>query len=352
MITKVTTNLKSETGASRTFNLSQRTLICGPSASGKSAVINALELESSGRMTDYLGRGDAAARTIQECLTRPEVALESSVERSNDQPVALPYAATLAAILSNPLDAHLNLLGSRLPSDVRDLANELRTVSKQQKELRASIERAEMLQEYLKGELECDSVRAQEKLLEREDKDEVELQALDAKVVGLKEAVAMGIRAAWTPTVLAEVTRWIPKQLGTFAIYSAGDSLSLRLGLSRDGVGSVRWALSGSEWNVVVTALAHLDATDDTHCIIPADRAIDHDLLTAWMKTLATSPAQILLTAIAPPDSVPRGWEVLNIGSLRAKATKAKGAGRDRQAPRAKVAHQRRTGVRPHPRGR
>ena len=346
VITKITTNIKSENGEARTFELAQRTLIVGPSASGKSAIVNALELGTARRMSDYLGRPDAAERTVQDVLTAGAVEISNVVERTRpDEPVGLPYESARMAILSNPLDANILLLGERLDATTRELANELRTVDKQRKELTARIKRAEDLQEYLKNELEMDSIKAQEKLLTQEDLDETELQGLNAKSAGLKDAVAMGVRAAWTPDVLKEITARIPPQLGTFAVYTSGEALSLRLGLSRNGAAGVRWALSGSEWNIVVTALAHLQAPDDTYCVIPADRAIDEPLLVSWMKALSTSPAQVLLTAITEPAKIPAGWEVLRVGAKRARVSVGAKGG-NRQTSRKAVASKPRLGVR------
>jgi len=53
MILKVTTDIK---GPMRSYRLGPKTLICGPSASGKSAIVQAIELALTGTVSDVAGR--------------------------------------------------------------------------------------------------------------------------------------------------------------------------------------------------------------------------------------------------------------------------------------------------------
>lgn len=333
MITSLTTNVKSPSGEPRTFKLYPKTLIVGPSASGKSAITQGVELALSDRLSDYLGRADASLRTISGAVT----AAEKPVATVAGAAGGLLYADTLEACLRNPLDAHVALLGALLPPPSVEMVHEVKALERERREATNEAEAAAAVKAWLTPRLgvreEPTWVRpALEEVTGRERAAIERAEGKKGRLDSLRGALRIAVQAAWTEDVLAAVSRFIPKRLGHLRI-ACGDGAALHFGLGLQRAGEpVRWAPSGSEWNVIVSALACWRAGRFAEIttgpaagvsggvqnaalpvIIPADRAIDGPLLREWMQALAKAPAQVLLTAIAAPREPVRGWTVVKV---------------------------------------
>lgn len=313
MIVSVTTNLKRLDGKPKTYKLGLKTLVVGRSASGKSAVTQAVELAVGGKMSDYLGRAESSERTVKSRVVAPDEerglvatittdggAVEEGVTR-------LIYAPALDAILSNPIDAHVALLGETLPADARATHAELKTEERHKREVSAKatavrtfVERARTvgLDGAALATIEAEAVTF-----------ENEVAGLDGKLDRLRDELRHAIELAWTPRVQSAVSRFVPARLGRFVVDT---SIGFGFGLQRPNK-LPRWAPSGSEWNILVSALALRTANTDADVLIPADRAIDRGLLVEWMKVLTKTPAQVILTCVEAPEKIPAGWTVLAI---------------------------------------
>ena len=334
MIHSVTTNLKRHDGQPVKYHLDQRTLIVGSSASGKSTITQAVELACAQRMSDFTGRQDAAYKTVQDAVVVEGAKLVLQLE---GEPGPLLYSPVLEAIQSNPIAAHVELLGARrLSPEALDLFEQLKAGERLKRDMAGRISAARNVEAFMGRQLETltagvsseESQRLREKASQDINTFEQAVKDLESKLDGLKGALRLAITAAWTDDVLAAVSAYIPGQLGTLRVQTEG----FGLGLQRRNE-PVRWALSGSEFNIVVTALAAegsevLPAAGSTvmPVLVPHDRAIDPGLLEQWMAALSKAPVQVLLTTTVKPGKVPKGWNVLEISAASDKPGTAKKA--------------------------
>jgi hypothetical protein len=323
----VTTNLKTVTGATKDYPLAQRTLIVGSSTSGKSAVTQAVELAVSKRMTDFTGRENSSLRTVQDSVV---VAGAQLVTVIAGEPGPLLYSETLESIQKSPLEAHVELLGGLLPAEARDMHAKLKSAERTKRDLAGQIVKlasaAEFVGQFLSGVTDPAAMPHTEALRESAAKSVVLLEGqmatLDAGIEGARNAIRLAVRLAWNEDVLAAINDYIPIKpyLGKLCVNADG----FGLGLQRPNE-PARFALSGSEFNIVVTAMACARASRfaensaELPIIIPADRAIDPELLQGWMEVLSLAPAQILLTSTVMPAKVPKGWTVLNMNAAGSK---------------------------------
>ena len=347
MIHSVITNLKRHDGQPVKYHLDQRTLIVGSSASGKSTITQAVELACAQRMSDFQGRQDSSLRTVQDAVVIDGAKTIISLE---GDPGPLLFSPVLEAIQSNPIAAHIELLGKRwLSTEALDLFEQLKAGERLKRDIAGKIGAAKAVEAFMGRQLETLSagvssdpasqsngqvIRCEEasRLREKASADintfEGAVKELESKLDGLKGALRLAIAAAWTDDVLDAVSVYIPSQLGSLRVQTEG----FGLGLQRRNE-PVRWALSGSEFNIVVTALAAegsevLPAAGSTvmPVLVPHDRAIDPGLLEQWMAALSKAPVQVLLTTTVKPGKVPKGWNVLEISAASDKPGTAKKA--------------------------
>jgi hypothetical protein len=96
---------------------------------------------------------------------------------------------------------------------------------------------------------------------------------------------------------LTRAQAYVPERLGRLVLDTGTvGHPKFTLGLKRDR--AVRYALSGAEWVVALSALAlgcYAVTDDAVPLLAPADVGVDKELLDAWMECLASAPAQILL---------------------------------------------------------
>ena len=111
-------------------------------------------------------------------------------------------------------------------------------------------------------------------------------------------------------------SRFVPSLLGILEV-DLGTTRAPRfvLGLRR-GVGRTRWALSGAEWVVALSALALgclRAAPDEVPLLAPADVGMDEELLREWMECLSGAPAQVLLTSTLPSLRAIAGFPLVHV---------------------------------------
>lgn len=85
-----------------------------------------------------------------------------------------------------------------------------------------------------------------------------------------------------------------------------------RIGLIRNG--QLHTALSGAEWSRILLAILAAQGARSTPTIaVPADRAWDRDTLTSVMKSLSSSPGQVIIMSTVAPEDV-EGWTIVRVG--------------------------------------
>jgi hypothetical protein len=303
MIVSVQTDLKSS--KIRVFKLEAKTLIVGDSASGKSEITQALELAASGRLSDFQGRVDSAARTVKD-----HVGSTVELTYATKGVARLRYREVREAVTSSGLSALLALTDGHLDAEATRAVSILKATQRQVKASAEVSRKFASASEVLEGLVmpgggttayavarkACDAGYSAAEL----DKDRA------------KERAAVLVNEIWpaitrTMSWIVELARqFVPPRLGKLYVDLGGPSApdcTLRL--------NDRVALSGSEWNIVLTALACAVSVDDTDLVMPDDRAIDLDLLSEWLECLANAQCQVVLTAIYPPDKVDNRWQVL-----------------------------------------
>lgn len=95
---------------------------------------------------------------------------------------------------------------------------------------------------------------------------------------------------------------------------SEGSREVFQAGFMRDG--TLHTALSGAEWARLTLAMASaiLPANAQLAVITPEERAFDPKTLAAVMKSLASTPGQVIITSpIAPSGKTPAGWTVVEL---------------------------------------
>ena len=335
MIKSVTSNLKRPDGKPVKYQLGQRTLIVGSSASGKSAVTQSVELACAQRMSDWQFRQDSSLKTVQGGVVIDGAEVQIALEGESGP---MLFSPVLEAIQSNPIAAHIELLGKRrLSAEALDLYEQLKAGERLKRDFAGKIGAAKAVEAFMGRQLETisagvsldESTRLREKASQDINTFDGAVKDLESKMDGLKGAIKLAIKASWTDAVLAAISFYIPAALGSLRVQTDG----FALGLQRKNE-PVRWALSGSESNVVCTALAcegaevlNETASQVMPILVPHDRAIDPGLLEAWMMTLVrASNVQVLLTSTVKPARVPKGWSVLEIGQASKPASKTKPA--------------------------
>ena len=296
MISRVySTNLKGGVQA----DLTARTLIVGPSAAGKSAIVQALELAAGLGASDVQGR--AAVRAVGRLSQLTADGGPPDVEIVGPPPKRLPYREVADALAAGPLAALCHLAGLEPPhrgGEARERAERIAIARTVQDEwFRAHGEDPAWLRWYA-----AEWAKAG-KAAEREAK------AHKREAAQLFAEAEPKIKA-----LMATAARYVPADLGQFVI-ATGTSRKPRcdLGLLRDG--RLRVALSGAEWTICVTAVA-LARADDSSLTVPVDRAMDVDLLHRWLAAMTAAPGQVIVTAIDEPQRV-AGWSVQDLASER-----------------------------------
>lgn len=267
------------------MTLGPKTLLVGPSGSGKSAVVQAIECQLLGQASDLLGRATVQKpdwlRTLTHDGEPPDVEVFAD-------PPGLPavelYRETEDLLRAGPFQCLAGLL--RVPGRVVGCGDPV-----------ALLDTARALL----GAFYAEAGEEPPARFLRWFTDRREQACCDAERQTTRD------RAMWTELVRDE----LPALYLRAARYAPGLTFStvhqtLRVGLRG------RYALSGAEWVQVVTALACARARPDTlNLVVPADRAVDPTTLSAWMAALTPAPVQVLLTAVQePPEPVP-GWTVV-----------------------------------------
>lgn len=296
MITKIQSNIK---GKNINAQLYEKTLIVGPSASGKSAIIGAVELALGGKISDVQGR-DSAFRTVNKLLAQEGIKLEASY--TGEKPKLLFYDVK-NALMKSPLQTGLALL--QLINVRLDAAAEYQAFSslrKQPQDRVRAIEGVLALPELANTELLAAAIQ----LKALRNSSQTEVDRLGLVIDGLESQLTEQVTDRLKSLVLC-AEPYVPEQLGALVLQDG------KVGLRRDNL--VRYGLSGSEWNIVITALACgvAEITKQPATVIPEDRAIDVDLLFRWMVALRSAPCQVLVTSIPLHSSnhLPEPWELL-----------------------------------------
>lgn len=86
-VVKVRTNIKSQDGSVYEESLTPRVMLLGPRGSGKTALLHAIELALTGRVTDLMGRSDAASATMLAALAPPHQEIIAEVTLSTGEVV-------------------------------------------------------------------------------------------------------------------------------------------------------------------------------------------------------------------------------------------------------------------------
>jgi hypothetical protein len=311
-ISKISTNLKSQKLWS--VDLKQKNLIIGDSASGKSAITQALELAVSARLSDMQGRQDSAQRTVQKTVTSAdELQVIALTEGPSVSDHVLGYRVVREAVTSSGMSALIQLVGHQLHEDLRVKITEYqafekaaRAASSEVKELERTRDRIEAW-EGIPAELR---VQMSERIVAASGEVDKAKASADALQTLLWPELTMQVQA-----LVREAQLYVPTKLGHIIIDTGNpQSPKCIVGLVHDELSNtVRYGLSGAEWNICLTALACALDTDGSSLIIPDDRAISRELLQQWLKLLGNAQSQIVLTCVEPPDSVPSGWNAVRV---------------------------------------
>lgn len=296
MVTRIQSNIK---GRDINAQLYPKTLIVGPSASGKSAVIGAVELAISGRISDVQGR-DSSLRTVNRILGTGDQGVKLEVNYEGSKPQLL-FGAVKEALQKSPLQAGLallDLLGIKL-----DLVSEYRAFKAQQRRPQdycRIVEAALAIPDMAKTELVAARIQLQAFLAAQQ----TEADRLGLVLDGLEQQLDAQVWPRLEGLRLA-AEEFVPFRLGALVLDQG------KVGLRSNG--TTRFALSGSEWNIVLTALTCgvAELTKQEAVVIPDDRAIDSSLLSQWLDCLGGAQAQVLITSTNSPEHLPDGWELL-----------------------------------------
>ena len=121
---------------------------------------------------------------------------------------------------------------------------------------------------------------------------------------------AMKFAALWA----VKANHFIPDELGLLIIdANNAEKLDLKIGLLRKKE-TTRYALSGAEFNIVITALAIALNDNPSSIVIPDDRAISSLTLSHWLTKLSACKCQIIVTSVARPKlEVPKNFHTVTL---------------------------------------
>ena len=278
--------------------LGPKTLLVGPSGSGKSAVVDALIWSFFGRVEQLQGR--AAVQTADRQALVTSDGAPPDVEVWSEPPGALPrhlYADTHDALLRSAVPALETLCGT--VSKDRPIAPAL-TVR--------DLDAARAVLGVFYGDAEVPATFLTWYATQRERSCLLEERVRDATRRSNRENWTE--RASAAKELCARASPWLPARLRPVVLWPGSVNLpACSLGL---GEPPVRYGLSGAEWVLAVSSLAVARAQPGAlNLLLPADRAVDPVLLSDWMQALSPAPVQVILQATVPPEPVPPDWLVI-----------------------------------------
>jgi hypothetical protein len=279
------------------ITLARHSLILGASGSGKSAIVNAIELAATGRLGDYLGREDVAVKASLAAYTSDGTPPTAACSLPS---IELPYRALKEAIRGSPEtfwryvlqreeDQLLKKVLANAKREVADIETAHSVLGSFSGSCALSAPQTERLREMLK-EAQHEQLTAKQRFEDASKVDDAELQSFIN---------------AWSLCS----ARYIPESLGVPVLLGSCDPYTLRIGLAMPR-STPRFALSGAEFNIVLAALAITQTPrteTTTRVVIPDDRAISSLLLSAWLTKLSTAPCHLIVTSTVRP--APGAWE-------------------------------------------
>ena len=280
--------------------LGPKTLLVGPSGSGKSAIVDALVSQLFGRIENLQGRATVVTPERQALVTDGELPdVEVFLSDEHAFPACHLYAETHDALLRAAVPALETLCGvpgvpPAVPAvlSVTEL-DAARAVLGVYYNNDPDLMPAPFLKWYAsKREAAClseDRVRDAARRTNRE--------GWTARACAAKE-------------LCARASQWLPARMQPVVLWPGSPNVpGCSLGL---GEPPVRYGLSGAEWVLAVSSLAVARARPGSlNLLLPADRAVDPGLLSDWMRALSPAPVQAIFQATVPPEPVPPGWLVI-----------------------------------------
>ena len=295
MISRVhSSNLKGGLNA----ELGRHTLVLGPSASGKSALIQAIECALGLGESDYQGREVVKLPAWERMLTadgqEPDVELTVEPETTGGR---LLYREALAALRKSPIFAMAALVGLAAPEALSEENEAIR-----------GLDFARHWQGVYAGARPVDP-----KWLSwfADERSRASRMHEKARVQRSRELAEVYREASPIVRQMAlAASQYVPIELGDLVV-DLGRAKAPKCALGLRRAGRTRYGLSGSEWSICVSALAVTMADPGKLClVIPEDRAVSPGLLSAWLERLSFAPCQVLITAVNAPERLPADWKV------------------------------------------
>ena len=281
--------------------LGRHTLVLGPSASGKSALIQAVEYALGLGESDYQGREVVKLPAWERMLTADgqEPDVETVFEGAPKPPPRLLYREALAALRKSPIFAMAALVGLAAPEPLSEENEAIR-----------GLDYARHWQGVYAGARPVDpkwlSWFADERSRASRMHEKARVQRTREFGEVYREAMPIVRHMA------NAAAQYVPVELGELVL-DVGRAKAPRCALGLKRGGKARFALSGSEWSICVTALAITMADPNKLCVvIPEDRAVSPGLLAAWLERLSFAPCQVLITAVNAPERLPADWTIWN----------------------------------------
>lgn len=287
--------------------LGAKTLILGASGSGKSAIVNSIELAVTRRLGDLLAREDVSRKDLLACYTSDGAPPFAEVKPLSPD-ASLPFRELKEAIRGSPETLWRYVL--KCPAD--------ETVKKQLKHSKTRLDEAQSALEYM-GRAQprvaaLGAVALWLRLIR------ADVQMLKADVLQHEESLDQSTRELcplafeFAPTWARKAAAFVPESLGAVAIsVLASEKLDFKVGLKRSKEAAPRFALSGAEWNIVTTALAIALNDAPSAIVIPDDRAISSLTLTQWLAKLAAAKCQVVVTSTVKPKEPVKGFVLLEL---------------------------------------
>lgn len=281
--------------------LGAKTLILGASGSGKSAIVNSIELAVTRRLGDLLAREDVSRKDLLACYTSDGAPPFAEVKPLSPD-ASLPFRELKEAIRGSPETLWRYVL--KCPAD--------ETVKKQLKHSKTRLDEAQSALEYM-GRAYPDNMGMLRLI-------RADVQMLKADVLQHEESLDQSTRELcplafeFAPTWARKAAAFVPESLGAVAIsVLASEKLDFKVGLKRSKEAAPRFALSGAEWNIVTTALAIALNDAPSAIVIPDDRAISSLTLTQWLAKLAAAKCQVVVTSTVKPKEPVKGFVLLEL---------------------------------------
>jgi len=294
-------NLKSGVSA----DLGPKTLLLGPSASGKSAVIGAIEAHYGLGLSDLQGRDVVRLdkRQREMTLDGQEPDVDVVVQGADVVVPRLLYREVEAALARGPVLALAGLVGMAGPDGHREASAEV-----------AELDAARsVMQRYWKQHAAGEVAARDPQFLRwfAMERTKVAREWERSRVAFKRELKELYAEVEPAARKLAKkAAAFVPERLGSLVL-ATGTAKQPRCSVGLSTKGCVRFGLSGFEWSACVTALACAMANPAQLCLcIPSDRAVDADSLGPWLDCLTAAQCQILVTSVVRPRSPPARWTI------------------------------------------